>query len=64
MWAQSWICVEIQYLDLHVFEIISKIMDLDIQVIDLEVQLMDLGVQIIDLELTQRFGRPNLWFLK
>ena len=57
IWGQSWICVEIQDLDLHIFEIISKIMNLDFhifqiisKIIDLDVQIIDLDVQIKDLD--------------
>ena len=51
IWAQSWICVEIQDLDIHICEIISKIMDVAVQVIDVESQIMDLDVQIADFDL-------------
>ena len=32
IWPQSWICLEIQDLDLHIVEICSKIIDLDLQI--------------------------------
>ena len=49
-WVQSWICVEIQALDLHIFEIISKINDLDLQIFEMLPKIIDLDIQIIDLE--------------
>ena len=35
-------------MDLHIFEIISTIIDLDVQIIDLEFQINDLDIQIYD----------------
>ena len=48
IWGQSWICVEIQELDLHIFEIISKIQDLDFQISEIVSNIMYLDVQIVD----------------
>ena len=50
-WAQSWICVEIQDFDLHIFEITSKIIDLDHKIFEIISKIIDLKIRIIDLEL-------------
>ena len=34
IWSQSWIYVEIQDLDIHIFENISKNIDLDLMIFD------------------------------
>ena len=64
IWTQSWICAEIQDLDLHIFEIILKIMDSDAQVIDVESQIMDfqnMQVKIPDFYTNPRLG-PDYGF--
>ena len=54
IWAQSWICVEIKDLDLHIFEIISKSMDLDLQIKDFDVQIYDFWNNLKNLEVQTR----------
>ena len=51
IWTQSWICVEIHNLDLHIFEILSKIMHLDLLIFENISKIIDLDIQILDLEL-------------
>ena len=46
-------------LDLHIFEIISKIIDLDVRIIDLELQLKDLDIQIYDFEIISKIRRSK-----
>ena len=51
IWSQSWICLEIQDLNLHHFEIISNIIDLQLQIFEDISKIIDLDIQIIDLEI-------------
>ena len=61
---QSWIYIEIQELNLHIFEIIWKIIDLDLQIFDIISTIIDLNLQIFDLEIQIKGLDSNFWFSK
>ena len=46
-------------LDLHIFEIMSKIIDLNVQIIDLQLQIKDLGVKSMIFEIFSKIWRSN-----
>ena len=48
IWAQSRICVEIQDLDLQIFEIISKIQDLDLHTLEIISKIQDFDLHTFE----------------
>ena len=49
VWSTSWICVEIQDSDLHIFEIISQTQDLDLHILNIVSKIKNLDLHIFEI---------------